>query len=110
MPGKPDLVDPEYLDTPYLTLAVNFCLAFGLFIGAWTVISLIANLRRGVGTYWPLILILVIDVTLNVVLRLIRARKRALDADAPGGNRVAASRRPGTPSNPWRDLDDERRT
>ena len=110
MPGKPDLADPEYLDTPYLTLAVNFCVAFGLFIGALTVLSLVANLRRGVGTYWPLILILVVDVALNVALRLIRARKRAPDPDARGSHRGSASRQAGTANNPWRDLDDQRRT
>ena len=33
MPGRPDLEDPEYLDTPFLTVAANLCTAIGLFIG-----------------------------------------------------------------------------
>jgi hypothetical protein len=30
-------VSPEYLDSPYLTLAISLCSALGLLIGAWTV-------------------------------------------------------------------------
>ena len=45
MKGRADSIDPEYLDTPYPTAAVNICGALGLFIGAWTVIPLLAAPR-----------------------------------------------------------------
>jgi hypothetical protein len=84
MPGRPDLEDPEYLDTPFLTVAVNLCTAIGLFIGLFAAIALAANLHRGFGRYWSLILILVIDVSVNVAVRVARARKRrALYPDGP---------------------------
>ncbi len=66
----------EYEGTPYLTGLTQICSAIGVFIGAWTVIILIGDLHRGFATYWSLILILVIDVTVNVAVRLIRARRR----------------------------------
>jgi hypothetical protein len=53
---------------------------------------LIADLRRGFASYWSLVLILVIDVTLNVALRVIRARRRAADPDAPSPTHEPASR------------------
>jgi hypothetical protein len=40
MPSRPDPIDPEYLDTPYLTAAVNICSALGVFVGAWTALLL----------------------------------------------------------------------
>jgi hypothetical protein len=92
MPGKPSL-DPEYLDSPWLTLAANWCAALGLFLGAWVVVYLIGDLHRGFASYWPLILILIVDVTLNLALRIILVRRRrALGPEAsrkpartPGG-------------------------
>ena len=75
MPGRPDLEDPEYLDTPFLTVAVNLCTAIGLFIGIAAAIYIAANLHRGFADYWSLILILVIDVAVNVAVRVARARK-----------------------------------
>jgi hypothetical protein len=75
MPGRPNLEDPEYLDTPFLTVAVNLCTAIGLFIGISAAIYLAANLHRGFAKYWSLILILVIDVAVNVAVRVARARK-----------------------------------
>ena len=80
MPGKPTL-DPEYLDSPYLTLAINLGSALGGFVGLWTVIYLIADLHRGFASYWWLIAILITDVGTNVALRVIRARRRARDPD-----------------------------
>ncbi|HEY1518715.1 MAG TPA: hypothetical protein VGF91_19960 [Solirubrobacteraceae bacterium] len=75
MPGRPDLDDPEYLDTPFLTAAVNLCTAIGGFIAVATAIYLAGNLHRGFADYWSLILILVIDVAVNVAVRVARARK-----------------------------------
>jgi hypothetical protein len=66
----------EYEGTPYLTGLTEICSALGVFIGAWTVIILLGDLHRGFGTYWSLILILVIDIGLNIALRVIRARRR----------------------------------
>ncbi len=76
MPGRPDPIDPEYLDTPYLTVAVNLCAALGLFIGAFVLIYLLVDLRHGFAKYWWLVLILVIDVAINVAVRVARARHR----------------------------------
>lgn len=76
MPGRPDPIDPEYLDTPYLTVAVNLCAALGLFIGAFVLIYLLVDLRHGFAKYWWLVLILVVDVAVNVAVRAGRARRR----------------------------------
>lgn len=76
MPGQPDIEDPEYLDTPYLTLAVNLCSALGLFIGLWVLVTLLAQLHRGVARWWWLALILLVDVAVNVTLRVVRAVRR----------------------------------
>jgi hypothetical protein len=78
MPGRPEL-DPEYLDTPYLTAAVNICSAVGFFVGVWTVIVLLGDLHRGFARYWPLVLILAIDLGVNVAVRVARRRRRAPD-------------------------------
>ncbi len=75
MPGRGVEPDPEYLDTPFLTAAVNICTALGLFIGIWAAIFLVADLHKGFAKYWSLVLILVIDVAVNVALRVARARK-----------------------------------
>jgi hypothetical protein len=76
--------DPEYLDTPYLTAAVNICAALGVFIGIWTAIFLVGDLRHGFARYWSLVLILVIDIAVNVAVRVARARKRrGLPAEPP---------------------------
>jgi hypothetical protein len=90
MPGRPE-PDPEYFDTPYLTAAVNICSAVGFFIGVWTVIILVGDLHRGFTRYWPLVLILAIDLGVNVALRVARHRRRAPDGgdstSAPGFER-----------------------
>ena len=75
MPGHSIEPDPEYLDTPFLTAAVNICTALGVFIGIWTVIYLVADFRHGFAKYWSFVLILVIDVAVNVAVRVARARK-----------------------------------
>jgi hypothetical protein len=69
-------VDPEYENTPYLSLTVNLCSAFGLFIGTWTIFSLISNLHRGLAANWSLILVLALDVIVNLGVRVIRFRRR----------------------------------
>lgn len=79
--GPPE-PDPEYLDTPYLTAAVNICSAVGFFIGVWTAILLLGALHRGFARYWPFVLILAIDAAVNVGLRVARARhRRATETD-----------------------------
>ena len=90
MPSRADQIDPEYLDTPYLTVAVNLCAALGLFIGAWVLMYLLVDLRHGFAKYWWLVLILVIDVTVNVAIRVARARRRRALAPEPprSGRRV----------------------
>ncbi len=75
MPGHSVEPDPEYLDTPFLTAAVNICTAIGLFIGVWTAIYLVVDFHHGFARYWSLVLILVIDVGVNVAVRVARARK-----------------------------------
>jgi hypothetical protein len=83
MPSRPDPIDPEYLDTPYLTVAVNLCTALGLFIGAWVLIYLLVDLRHGFAKYWWLVLILVIDLAVNAAVRVARARHRRALAPPP---------------------------
>jgi hypothetical protein len=99
MPAHTIEPDPEYLDTPYLTGMVNVCSALGIFIGAWTAIILIGDLHRGFGVYWSLVLILVIDVALNVGVRIARARKRRAlfpePASARSGGRFQRGAQPG---------------
>ena len=74
-PGHGVEPDPEYLDTPFRTAAVNICTALWVFIGIWAAIFLVADLHKGFAQYWSLVLILVIDVAVNVALRVARARK-----------------------------------
>ena len=84
MPGHSIEPDPEYLDTPFLTAAVNLCTALGLFVGIWTTIYLVVDFRHGFARYWSFVLILVIDVAVNVGVRVARARKvRAQYTDGP---------------------------
>jgi hypothetical protein len=83
MPSRADPIDPEYLDTPYLTAAVNLCSALGVFIGAWTAMLLLGALHRGVARYWPFVLILAIDVVVNIAVRVVRARKRRAHPPEP---------------------------
>ena len=80
--------DPEYLDTPYLTAAVNICTALGVFIGIWTAIFLVGDLRHGFARYWSLVLILVIDLAVNAAVRVARAR-RMREQYPDGGPRSA---------------------
>ncbi len=81
MPGKPG-IDPEYLDAPYLTLGINLTTAFGLFFAVWT--AFYAFSRHPFGSWWWLVLALAVDVTVNIVLRVVLHRQRALDPDLSG--------------------------
>ncbi len=76
-PTRWDDVFAEYEDTPYLTGLVNVCTVLGTFVGAWTLIILLGDLHRGFAVYWPLVLILTIDIAVNVLVRWIRARRRS---------------------------------
>lgn len=91
MPGHSVEPDSEYLDTPFLTAAVNICTALGVFIAIWAAIFLVANLHKGFAKYWSLVLILVIDVAVNVALRVARARRmreRYPDGPPPSARHV----------------------
>ena len=69
-----DLAD--YEGTPWLTALANFCLAVGVFVGVYAVIFLIGYWHRGFRIYWPLLLIIAIDVAINAVVQLARFRRR----------------------------------
>jgi hypothetical protein len=66
----------DYEGTPYLTGLANLCAAIGTFVGAWTLIILLGTLHRGFAQYWSLVLILVVDITINIVVRVLRFRRR----------------------------------
>ena len=63
---------------------MNLCTAFGLFIGAWVLIYLLLDLRHGFAKSWWLVLILVVDVAVNVTVRVARARQRHALPPEPG--------------------------
>jgi hypothetical protein len=77
--NEPTVYDAEafsdYGPTPWLTGCIQFSTVIGTFVGVWALIILIGYWHRGVGAVWPLVLILVLDVALNVALRLVRARR-----------------------------------
>ncbi len=79
----------DYEDTPYLTGLVNLGSMVGVFVGLWTVIILLGDLHRGIATYWPLLLILGVDLGVNIAARVARARRRP----ARGPGRRERSRR-----------------
>lgn len=66
----------DYEGTPWPTGLADFCLVIGVLVGVYAVIFLAGYLHRGFAFYWPLILILVLDVALNVALQLVRMRRR----------------------------------
>jgi len=77
--------DADYTDTPYLTAFVNAATTIGTFIGVFTAIGLAYQSHKGIGDYWILILILVLDVAVNVGARVTRRqRRRALGPTATG--------------------------
>ena len=78
--GERPIVDyddlADYEGTPWLTALANFCLAVGLFVGAYAVIFLVGYWHRGFRIYSPLLLIIAIDVAVNVIVQLVRFRRR----------------------------------
>lgn len=66
----------DYDGTPYLTGLTQICSALGVFIGVLTVLVLLGNLQHGFAGYWWLILVLVVDLLVNIAVRLLRARRR----------------------------------
>jgi hypothetical protein len=70
----------DYVGTPWLTGVISFATIAGTFVAAWTAILLAGEAHRGVATWWPLALILVLDLAVNLALRVVRARRRR----APG--------------------------
>lgn len=69
-----DLAD--YEGTPWLTALANFCLVVGVCVGVYAVIFLAGYLYRGLAFYWPLILILALDIAVNLALQVARLRRR----------------------------------
>jgi hypothetical protein len=66
----------DYFGTPWLTGIIFFASAVGTFVGAWTLIILFGQRHRGFSSWWPRILILVVDLAINVALRVERTRRR----------------------------------
>ncbi len=66
----------DYEGTPYLTGLAQVCAAIGVFIGTFTLLVLLGSLHRGFHYYWWMVLTLVVDIGLNIGVRVARARKR----------------------------------
>jgi hypothetical protein len=66
----------QYERTPWLTGFANFCAVVGTFVGVYAVIGLLGYLHRGIGAYWPMILILALDIAVNATLQIVRFRRR----------------------------------
>jgi hypothetical protein len=74
----------DYFGTPWLSGLILFASAVGTFVAAWTLIIVFGHRHRGLGAEVPLILIVVVDLAINVALRMVRARKRrALGIERP---------------------------
>lgn len=68
--------DAEFTDAPYLTALVQIATVIGTFIGMFAAIGVAYQWHNGIGDYWSLVLILVVDVAVNVVARVARRRRR----------------------------------
>jgi 4-hydroxybenzoate polyprenyltransferase len=66
----------DYEGTPYLTGLAQASAAIGVFIGTVALLALLGSLHRGFHYYWWIVLILVVDIGLNMAVRVARARKR----------------------------------
>jgi hypothetical protein len=55
---------------------ITFATVVGTFVGCWALILFFGQRHDGFGASWPPILTLVLDVALNVGLRLERRRRR----------------------------------
>lgn len=69
----------EYEGTPWLTALANFCAVVGTFVGVYALIGLFGYFHRGFGAYWPMILILAVDLAVNAGLQGWRFRRRRAD-------------------------------
>ena len=77
MPPLADVDDLAlYEGTPWLSGLANFCAVIGTFVGVYALIAIAGYAHRGFGTYWPMILILVVDVAINATVQTIRLRRR----------------------------------
>jgi predicted RND superfamily exporter protein len=77
MPPLAEVSDlAQYEGTPWLTGLANFCAAIGTFVGVYAVIGLLGYLHRGFSAYWPMVLILVVDVSVNAGVQFVRFRRR----------------------------------
>lgn len=66
----------DYVGTPWLSGIISFTTVIGTFVGAWALILFFGQRHDRFGASWPPILVLVLDVALNVGLRLERRRRR----------------------------------
>ncbi len=66
----------EYEGTPWLTALANFCAVIGTFVGVYAVLFLLAARHRGFAGYWPFLVMIAVAVAVNVVVRLVRFRRR----------------------------------
>jgi hypothetical protein len=77
MPPLADVDDvAQYEGTPWLTALANFCAAAGTLIGVTALIGLLGYLHRGFAVYWPMALILVLDLAISATVQLVRFRRR----------------------------------
>jgi hypothetical protein len=80
MPPLAELDDlAEYEGTPWLTALANFCAVIGTFIGVYALVGLFGYLHRGFAAYWPMVLILAVDLAVNAGLQALRFRRRRAD-------------------------------
>ncbi len=66
----------DYVGTPWLSGIISFTTVIGTFVGCWAVILFFGQRHDGFGASWPPLFVLVLDVVLNVGLRLERRRRR----------------------------------
>jgi len=66
----------EWEGTPWLTGLANFCAVAGTMIGVLALIGLIGYAHRGFAVYWPMALILALDLAINGAVQLLRFKRR----------------------------------
>jgi hypothetical protein len=66
----------QYEGTPWLTGIANFCAVVGTLLGCYALIGLIGYLPRGFAVYWPMVLILALDLVINASVQMLRFRRR----------------------------------
>jgi hypothetical protein len=65
-----------YEGTPFLSAVANLCSAVGTFIGVYAAIFLLGYLHKGFAQYWPMALILAVDLAVNLAVRIALFRRR----------------------------------